>query len=121
MMERTQVNLGACWIVVMDEVEKTLKPILDDTNPIPTATLYKNMFDVLKTAQTGHPISHIHYAGYNPTGTKSIDDLTFASLTAAERNSRVLWALARESSGMTEAQRLMKRARQKVKHKLRKG
>lgn len=87
-----------------------------------SANQYKDFFEVLRAVQVERrPISHIHYAGYNPVGTRPVDDLIFASQPVEERNRRLLWALTQELSGWKEGQRLLKRARQKVKHRLRRG
>ena len=73
----------------------------------PWAGSYGNLLDVFRQIQVAHqPISHLHYAGGIGTGANPMDELLFAGLPAERRNRKVLWALARETSGLAAFQRL---------------
>ncbi|MGD0893166.1 MAG: hypothetical protein ABR923_16710 [Terracidiphilus sp.] len=77
---------------------------------------YANTFDVLRTIQaTKQPLSHLHYSGGVPSGAKPVDEWLLASLPERDRNLRLLWALARDLSGLRAAQHILHRARHKFK------
>ena len=77
---------------------------------------YRNSLDIVRTLQVRQqPMSHLHYSGGNPSGALPIDELLYASLPMPQRNQRLLQALLREASGLAYAQRLLLRARRKLK------
>lgn len=77
---------------------------------------YKNSFDVLRMVQASHhPVSHLHYAGGMPTGTKPIEELLYANLPAGKRNRNLLRALLAEASGISFAKHLLRRVRKNLK------
>jgi hypothetical protein len=115
-----QVLLNAAVALGKWQVLNLCKPPHNWSNS--SANHYQNLFDVFRSVQVDRkPISHIHYAGYNPVGTRPVDELIFTNLPITERNRKLLWALAREKSGVTEAQRLLRRARQKAEYRLRRA
>jgi len=77
---------------------------------------YKNSLDAFETIQVARqPISHLHYSGGIGTGANPIDELLFSSLPARQRNRKLLWALARNLSGIGAAQRLLYRVRNRIR------
>ena len=57
----------------------------------------------------------MHYSGKIGAGTRPIDELLWSSLTAKERNRKLLWALLRQASGGEALARQMSRAERKIK------
>ena len=79
---------------------------------------YADNFDVIRTIQALHqPISHLHYSGGAPTGTKPVDDLLNASLSLKERNKQMLGALMSEATGTTTLKHYIKRAKNRIKRR----
>lgn len=77
---------------------------------------YADNFDVIRTIQARRqPISHLHYSGGVPTGTKPVDDLLNASLPLEERNKQLLGALLSEASGVAALKSFSKRAKNNIK------
>ena len=76
---------------------------------------YGNPLKLIQTIQIARqPISHIHYSGGIPTGTKPIDELIFSRFTTTERNRHLLRALVREASGLNAVRNLAVRVRRKA-------
>ena len=77
---------------------------------------YKDVLELVRTIQVERrPISHLHYSGRIGTGLRPIDELLWSSLTAKERNRKLLWALLRQASGGEALARQMSRAERKIK------
>ena len=77
---------------------------------------YQDVLELVRTIQVERrPISHMHYSGKIGAGTRPIDELLWSSLTAKERNRKLLWALLRQASGGEALARQMSRAERKIK------
>jgi hypothetical protein len=76
---------------------------------------YQDVLELVRTIQVERrPISHMHYSGKIGTGTRSIDELIYSSLTEKERNRRQLWALSRQALGLQAMDRQVGRVRRKI-------
>jgi len=83
------------------------------------ANSYEPMFELFRTIQVDRqPIAFIHYSGTVPTGIRSVEELIFSDRSPEERNAKLLWGLTHKVSGLSEAKRLIKRARQKIKQRV---
>jgi hypothetical protein len=82
----------------------------------PHAGSYLNILDLCRVIQTdGHPMSHLHYSGINADGAQPIDELLYTSLTAKQRNRRLLRALIWEATGLKAMRELLRRAVRKAR------
>lgn len=82
----------------------------------PHAATYQNALELCRVMQVErHPLSHLHYSGLVADGTRPIDDLLYASLSAKQRNRRLLSALICEATGLRAMQDLMHRATRKAR------
>ncbi len=77
---------------------------------------HPNSFEVIKLIQTGQKISHIHYSGGTPDGTRPIDDLMFASSSAEQRLKQIVTEGMSKLSGYKELKRKKGRIITKLKN-----
>jgi hypothetical protein len=77
---------------------------------------YANVLDVCRTIQVQRrPLSHLHFSGGIAKGTMPIDEFLLVSLSAKERNRKLLPKLSMEASGLSIIYQFFRRAGRKAK------
>lgn len=79
----------------------------------PWAGDYDNTLSLIQAIQKNgytHPISHIHYSGYKPSGTNPIDDLLFAHAGSKSRLRLIVYRGFKQLSGISSMVSLNRKA-----------
>jgi hypothetical protein len=81
---------------------------------------YANSLDIIRTIQAGNtPISHLHFSGGVPSGTRPIEELLYSDRTPAQRKRELLRALLSEATGVSSTRQFFKRAARGLKRRFR--
>jgi hypothetical protein len=75
---------------------------------------HENAFEILSQIQKGQFISHIHFSGRSPNGTRPIEDMIFLKTKAKVRLEKIIAAGLKDMLGISYLQKKKGNAKHKI-------